>query len=150
VSATAGNVHATVVVMGDRGIVIVGRSGSGKSALAQALLDAGRACGRFASLVADDQVFLETSNNRIVARAPEAIAGLIEVRGLGPAPIAHETSTIVDLVVSLVAETDAPRIANEQTYEHGGVSVPLLTLPKGNTQGALRPIAAWLRLPPFC
>jgi len=130
--------------------MILGPSGSGKTSLAQALLQAGRACGRFSSLVADDQVFLQVSTGRIVARAPKSIEGLMEVRGLGPTHMSHEDRAIIDLVVSLVPEANAPRMSQDQLFERGGVSIPMLALPYGNTFGALPAIAAWLRLPPFC
>ena len=70
-------VHATCVAIGDRAVLLCGPSGSGKSDLALRLIDGG------AQLVADDQVVLRAEGGRIVARAPEALAGRMEVRGIG-------------------------------------------------------------------
>ena len=51
------NLHASAVVLGDRGIVIAGESGAGKTQLALELLSHARSFGLFARLVADDQIF---------------------------------------------------------------------------------------------
>ena len=152
VSATAGNIHATaLVVIGDRGIMIVGRSGSGKTRLPWRFDRSGAACGRFASPgCGRSGVPANLATVASVARAPEAIAGLIEVRGLGPAPIAHDTSTSSILWCPSWPRQTRRGSRTSKLMNAEASSVPLLTLPKGNTQGALRPIAAWLRLPPFC
>ncbi|MFT8808383.1 HPr kinase/phosphorylase [Gluconobacter sp.] len=68
-----GPVHASCVAWKGEGVLISGSSGSGKSELALRLMDAGF------DLVADDRVLLQG----IIASAPERIAGLIEVRGVG-------------------------------------------------------------------
>ena len=75
---TAPNLHACAVAFGPtRGVLILGPSGAGKSRLAMALMAEG------AQLVADDQVLLTESGGALYARAPAAIAGMIEARGLG-------------------------------------------------------------------
>ena len=48
--------HATAVIYGDYGVLILGPSGSGKSALALALLARARSAGLFAALIGDDRV----------------------------------------------------------------------------------------------
>ena len=73
-------------MLGDRGIVIAGPSGAGKSQLALALIaDVAGDAGASRALVADDQVFLVAHDGRLACSAPPTIAGLVEVRGLGPA-----------------------------------------------------------------
>ena len=71
------NIHASCVAIGAKGVLILGESGAGKSDLALRLMDDG------ARLVADDRSELYVIRGRLMARAPESIAGLIEVRGLG-------------------------------------------------------------------
>jgi HPr kinase/phosphorylase len=67
------------------GALIVGRSGSGKSALAVSLIEA---CPwRRTALVADDVVLASRRGEAIFASAPERLAGLIEIRGFGPARV---------------------------------------------------------------
>lgn len=145
----AGNVHATALVIGDRGILVQGASGSGKTTLALALLGAASSARRFCALVADDQLLLSAEGGRLVARAPHAIAGLVEVRGAGPRPIRHQQSAVIDLVASLVPQDGAPRYAEPASTEMVGCSVPLLVLAERNTAGALPAILQHLGLPPF-
>ena len=57
-------------------------AGPGKSSLALAVVEHFRLRGRFAALVADDGVWLSVAAGRLVAEAPQAIAGLVEIRGL--------------------------------------------------------------------
>ena len=81
---SAPTIHASAVLVGARAILIQGPSGSGKSRLAMALLDAaGAGLVPFARLVADDRCHLETAHGRLLVRPAPALAGLIEVRGLG-------------------------------------------------------------------
>ena len=70
--------HANCVDFDGAGVLILGKSGSGKSDLTLRLTDAG------AVLVADDCVRLvEKKDGRTVAFAPEKARGLMEIRGLG-------------------------------------------------------------------
>ena len=70
-------VHGTVVAIEGEAMLLRGPPGAGKSDLALRLIDGG------ARLVADDQALLRRADNQVLARAPAAIAGLIEVRGVG-------------------------------------------------------------------
>lgn len=72
-------------------LLILGPSGAGKSDLLLRLIDKGFA------LVADDQVIIEDG----LARPAEALAGLIEVRGLGLFCLPFIAPAKVRLVVSL-------------------------------------------------
>ncbi|MEL7028105.1 MAG: hypothetical protein AAGL49_02600 [Pseudomonadota bacterium] len=79
--------HATCIALAtDRrsplaGVLLLGPSGCGKSDFALRLIDT---CpyGR-SRLTADDYVDLTQENDQWTASAPEAIQGLIEVRGVG-------------------------------------------------------------------
>jgi HPr kinase/phosphorylase len=71
------NIHASCVAIGRQGVLLLGKSGSGKSDLALRLIDRG------AMLVADDRTILCLVNGALHARAPATIKGLLEVRGLG-------------------------------------------------------------------
>ena len=129
------NHHATAVILGDRGVLIRGRSGAGKTTLACALLDMCRAAGRFARLVADDQVLLARLGGRLVCRVPESIAGLVEFRGMGPGRTPFEPGMVVDLVVDLVERGAAPRCPEEDAVALEGGHVPLLVLPEHEIAG---------------
>jgi HPr kinase/phosphorylase len=87
-------VHGTAIAWLGRGILLLGRPGSGKSDLALRLIEAG------ALLVADDLVALEATGNRLVARAHGA-PGLIELRGQGIFRQAALAEAAIDVVVRL-------------------------------------------------
>jgi len=103
--------HASAVLVGDRGVLVSGPSGSGKTRLALALIREAELRGRLGRLVADDQVLLSAGNGRLAASAPEAIAGFCEIRGLGVTAVAHEPACVVDLLARLVPAASAPRMA---------------------------------------
>jgi HPr kinase/phosphorylase len=69
--------HASCVAVAGRGLLILGPSGSGKSALALRMMAIG------ARLVADDRVDLSREADALVARCPAPLRGRIEARGLG-------------------------------------------------------------------
>jgi hypothetical protein len=121
------------VLIGSRAALIRGPSGSGKSRLAWALIDAATSgLIRFARLVADDRVELTASHGRLLIRAPAALAGLIEVRGLGVRRVAYEPVAVAGLVVDLGA-ADGERIPalSAQTGEINGIRLPRLPVATG-------------------
>ncbi|AWI87762.1 serine kinase [Methylobacterium sp. DM1] len=121
-------VHASCVLLDEAGVLIRGPSGAGKSALCLALLDRFFLEGRHARLVGDDRVRLEAHHGRLVARPHPALAGLIEIRGLGPRRlVTHAPAAVVRLVVDLVAAVERlPEAAD--TARLLGVALPRLTL----------------------
>ncbi len=138
------NIHATALVLGDRGVLIRGASGSGKTTLALALIARFQSLGRFARLVGDDQLFLTARGGRLVVRAPAAISGLIEIPGIGPQPLAFLPDAVIDRVVWLVPEAEAPRLADQRTEAIAGVELPRLDLAARNTAAATLAVTAWL------
>ncbi len=131
--STNPTIHASAVLVGTRAVLIRGPAGSGKSRLALALIEA--AAGHtipFARLVADDRVVLEAVHGRLIARPPEALAGLIEVRGLGIRRLSHEPVAVVGQVLDLAA-VDAPRLptAAARETEIAGIMVPRLAVASG-------------------
>lgn len=92
------HLHASCAARDGAGVLLIGPPGSGKSDLLLRLLDHGF------SLVADDQVVLEGG----VARAPDVLAGLIEVRGLGILRSAYVASAPVALAVAMGAGERLP------------------------------------------
>ena len=71
------NLHATAVSVANKGLLILGASGSGKSKLALVMLTHG------AKLISDDQVLLKTDTDKIILSAPRTIIGKIEARYIG-------------------------------------------------------------------
>ena len=87
--------HASCVSLDGKGVLIMGRSGSGKSALALALMAFG------ARLVSDDRTHLHGEGEAVIAEAPATLSGLIEARGLGILRADPESSAIVVVAVDL-------------------------------------------------
>lgn len=143
------NIHATAVVLGERGILISGRSGAGKTGLALALLTYGRSVGVFSRLVGDDQLLLEAFQGRLVCSVPRAIAGLVEVRGLGPSPVAFEARICIDLIVRLAPQAEAPRYPEGETELLEGCELASITLPEGDRLASALAVAARLSMPLF-
>ena len=103
-------VHATAIAIDGRAVLLRGPSGAGKSDLALRLIDGG------ARLVADDQVELRRAGERVVVTAPAAIAGLIEVRGLGILRVEAVAEATLALLVDLVPSAEVDRFP-ETHYE---------------------------------
>jgi HPr kinase/phosphorylase len=140
----ATTVHASAVLAGARAVLIRGPSGSGKSRLALSLVEAaGAGTLRFARLIGDDRVYLEAADGRLLVRPAEALAGLIEIRGVGIRKLPYEPSAVVGLVVDLAA-TDAERLPDtERQYAViAGVTLPRLAVASG--QEALPAVLALL------
>jgi HPr kinase/phosphorylase len=125
-------VHASAVLVGARAVLIQGPSGSGKSSLAWALLQAAeRGELRFARLVGDDRVHLEATHGRLLVRPASVLEGQIEVRGLGIRRMPHEPVAVVGLLVELGAATERLPEAEQQEALLSGVRLPRLAVAAG-------------------
>lgn len=114
--------HASCVSVDGNGILLLGEPGAGKSDLSLRLIDRG------AQLVADDQVELILHGKAIEAAAPESIAGLIEVRGVGIFRMEFAGRVPVLLVVQLAKLEWIERLPYPEPYECMGVQIPQLRL----------------------
>lgn len=86
------------------GIILTGASGVGKSTLALSLIEA---CPwRRTALVSDDVIEIDAVNDALWGSAPGAIAGLIEIRGVGPVRIAFQSK--VKLALAFACQLDPP------------------------------------------
>src|SRR5580658_399275 len=140
-------VHASAVLAGARAVLIRGASGTGKSRLARALIEASRAgLLPFARLVGDDRVHLQAAAGRLLVQPAPALAGLIEVRGIGIARMPHEPEAVVGLVVDLGASAERFPEPEQRWTEIEGIRLPGLAVAAGND--ALPMILAALTSPP--
>ena len=115
-------IHATAVAIGNRCVLLRGPSGAGKSDLALRLIDGG------ATLVADDQTELIHEQGDLVARCPSAIAGKLEVRGVGILTLPYVSSATVSMVVDLVAPEEIERLPETECVELLGQQVRQVSL----------------------
>lgn len=107
-------IHASCAARDGEGVLVLGAPGSGKSDLVLRLLDRGFA------LVADDRVEIVDG----VASAPPALAGLLEVRGLGILRLPFLASARLALAVSL----DLPAERLPVPARHAPTGLKLLAL----------------------
>ena len=127
-------IHATALLVGEAGVLIQGASGSGKSALALACIDAARGAGRFAALVGDDRVRVSARHGRLVASGNPDIAGKIERRGLAVEPATLCSPAVLRIAVSLVSDAalaaKLPRLPwiDANLTEIEGVCLPFLQI----------------------
>lgn len=113
--------HASCVAADGKAVLICGPSGAGKSDLALRLIDRGF------TLVADDQTLVRKSGDRLFASAPAAIAGKLEIRGIGIV----DMETVGDVPISLVVEltSDIQRLPDDSRERAVlGIAVPLISV----------------------
>ena len=112
-------VNGTAVAWRGQGILILGPTGSGKSDLTLRLLDRGF------TLVSDDQTLVRRDGDRLMANAPPAIAGKLEIRGIGIVDMDHLSDVPVALLVELTSEIQ--RLPDENRERPLlGVPLPLI------------------------
>ena len=117
-------IHASCVSRDGAGVLLLGPSGCGKSDLALQLLE----CGFV--LVADDRVEIGDR----VASAPAALAGLLEVRGLGILRLPHADRAELVLAVNLAPVSE--RLPSPSL--HPTLGLPQVTIDPATASAALR------------
>lgn len=113
--------HATCLDLDGAGLLLRGPSGSGKSDIAFRLMEEG------ALLVSDDQVEVRRDGEQLLARPPETIAGLLEVRGMGLFRFGW-VPTVLALVVDLVPPDHIERMPDPVEADILGVHLPLMAI----------------------
>lgn len=113
--------HASCVAMDGAGeiraVLILGRSGAGKSALALELMSRG------ARLVADDRTLVVRRGGALIASCPPAISGLIEARGIGLIRVPPLARARLALAVDL-DEGEGDRLPPPRRMDLLGVALP--------------------------
>ncbi len=115
-------VHCTCVDLTGVGVLLRGPPGSGKSDLALRLIDGG------ARLIADDHVQLEAEGAALIATPPKAIAGMMEVRGLGLVTVPSLPRGRVGLVADLVPRETVERLPQALSCAYEGIEVAQIAL----------------------
>ncbi len=138
-------IHASAALIGSKAVLIRGPAGAGKSQLVWDLLQAAtQGALPFARLVGDDRVHVAAHVGRLLVRPAPALAGMLEIRGLGIRRLPHEPVAAVALVVDLAA-ADAARHPPQEAAKAviDGVSLPRLAVAPG--MPALGLVLAWFK-----
>jgi HPr kinase/phosphorylase len=126
-------VRGSCVAIDGAGVLLQGPSGAGKSDLALRLIDGG------ALLVADDYTLVRRDGERILAAPPPAIAGLLEVRGVGIVRLpVYPAATPIALVVALTDRRDVPRLPADETTPLLGAALPLIHIAPFDTSATIK------------
>jgi hypothetical protein len=124
----ARHIHASAVIIGEKALLILGKSGSGKSALADRLIHDAAVAGLFARLIGDDRIALRARHGRLLVSPHPAIAGLIERRGVGLMPLPFFPEAVLGGVIRLDPDPERLPSLGDQAIEMEGVRVPALVI----------------------
>jgi serine kinase of HPr protein (carbohydrate metabolism regulator) len=114
-------IHASTVAKDGRGVIISGRSGSGKSDLSLRLIDRGF------TLVSDDRTLVKRDQDRLIASAAPNIAGKLEVRGIGIVDMNYVENIPIALLVELTGVIE--RLPDDsRSRSILGVDLPLISI----------------------
>ncbi|MGJ8723682.1 MAG: HPr(Ser) kinase/phosphatase [Roseibacillus sp.] len=127
-------IHGVMVDYRGIGILIMGKSGAGKSETAIGLLEKG------AALVADDMVHVQGLGGELIASSPELSRGFIEMRGIGIINVAnlYGLSAIrphkrLDMIITLKGQADLNEVdrlgIKRKKFEILGLKVPNVEIP---------------------
>ena len=118
------NIYASCVSWQNKGVLLIGKTGSGKSDLCLRLI---QEYGAF--LVADDRVVLNVSHETIFASSPDSIKHMLEVRGVGILKTPSVDSCPINIVVELVGEkADIERLPDDEFWNYEGIQIPIIRL----------------------
>lgn len=128
------SVHATLVEIYSTGVLVLGESGIGKSETTLELIKKGH------KLVSDDRVNISQIKNELYGEAPELLAGVMEVRGVGIIDVKKlfginslVKKIKISYAINLVPfnpEKSFDRLGNNiQYYQILGMNIPMLNLP---------------------
>ena len=128
------SMHATLLEIYGRGVLLTGASGIGKSEIALELVRRGH------RLVADDRVDLVNINKKLTGTCPDLTKGVMEVRGIGIINVAsmfgissYKDRQDVDYVIELKLLDENYSFERIDTSEHFknilGVYVPNIQIP---------------------
>ena len=152
--------HATAVAISGVGVMIRGKSGSGKSDLALRLIDRG------ATLIGDDYVEIrrrdgklllsppsslagyvniQRSGDRLILSPPPSLAGKLEVRSLGILECDHVSDIELKLVIDLKEDPDRFPL-DKQVMILLGIAAPFCTLDAMETSAAIKAELALQRI----
>ncbi len=128
------------------GVLIKGKSGSGKSETAIGLIERGGA------LVADDHVKIRNTNGELTTYTEDFCRGFIEIRGVGIINVANiyglgtiQPDSKLDIIINLKPYSDLNEVdrvgINRKTEDVLGVAVPYVDIPVAPGRDTARLVA---------
>lgn len=118
------NIHATLICLNNKGILLTGKSGVGKSDVALRMI-----MEKGAVLIADDRVNIEDINGKLYGSTPQEIAGLLEVRNVGICQFDFKPRSEIVLCVELCSDRkELERLPDDEHVDFLGVSLTKLKL----------------------
>ncbi len=128
------SLHGCMMDIRGIGVLIMGKSGSGKSETAVGLLERGGA------LVADDLVRVRSINGKPISFAPEGAQGYLEMRGIGIINVGNlyglgaiRPEKRLDLVITLKSQADLNNVdrtgITRKTIDVLGSDIPHVEIP---------------------
>lgn len=127
--------------------MIEGLSGAGKTSLALGLIETARLRGLSCDFVCDDQALLSILHEKLWVKAPDEIAGKIELFGIGIAQIPHIETCKIDLVCKLIDQNQIERFPDPVTEDRLGISIAAINLPHQHEKQSIRIILQKLGYP---
>lgn len=132
--AESTSLHGCMISYKGVGILIMGKSGAGKSEAAIGLIEDG------AALVADDKVTVKKVNQKLIASTEEYTRGFIEMRGVGIINVGNlyglgaiRDECEVDLIAFLKPQDDLNKVdrlgITRKQHEVLGIGVPYVEIP---------------------
>ena len=139
--------HGCAIVLDDRGLLVLGPSGSGKSRICHLLVKRWNQQDRYAHWVADDRFILQSVGGVLIAHSPSSIAGLAERRFHGIEDVDSQAKVVVDFVVQLVEDENLERLpdSNLNWQTPCGSQLPLISVPSRRLELAIELVEAYLR-----
>lgn len=141
-------IHGSCIAIGEDGILLLGAPGSGKSDLTLRLID-GSGTGltgrlRTGRLVADDQVVIRRMGDSLLASAPPALRGSLEIRGLGIVSVASAPETALKLAARLTPSPEIERMPDLEKSQMDilGLAIPLVLVDPASASAPARIRAA--------
>ncbi|WP_338983625.1 HPr(Ser) kinase/phosphatase [Spiroplasma endosymbiont of Othius punctulatus] len=127
-------VHASLVNIFGKGVLIIGKSGIGKSELVMDLVKTNHL------FVGDDRIVISKKANKLFGKSHPLLTNLIEVRGIGIVEIQKlfgyqiiQKETLIDVVIEITEfnkEDVFDRLGNDFTkQEYLGIGIPYIQMP---------------------
>jgi HPr kinase/phosphorylase len=115
--------HGSCAALAGEAVLFLAPPGGGKSDLLLRLIERGW------RLVADDQVALRPEGGVAMAAPPPALAGMLELRGLGLVTGLDWAAAPLRLVARLTAPDEVPRLPQPESWTPAAMTPAAVTLP---------------------